>query len=69
MSKKSKKRQSRSKRTSKQQVTSTLVSRKSISSAEDFNPDYSQTIKDLKRIGSLAGIFFVILIALTFPMH
>lgn len=69
MSKKSKKRQSRSRRTSKQQLTSTMVSRKSISTAEDFNPDYSQTIKDLKRIGSLAGFFFVILIVLTFILH
>jgi hypothetical protein len=32
----------------------------------DFNPDYSQTIKDLKRIGILAGSFFAILIALAF---
>ena len=32
----------------------------------DFNPDYSQTIKDLKRIGLLAGIFFGVLIALGF---
>ncbi len=33
---------------------------------EDFNPDYSYVIKDLKRIGALAGTFFVILIALSF---
>jgi hypothetical protein len=32
--------------------------------ATDFNPDYSQTIKDLKRIGVLAGIFFGVLIVL-----
>jgi hypothetical protein len=32
----------------------------------DFNPDYSQTIKDLKRIGMLAGIFFTLLIVLAF---
>lgn len=30
----------------------------------EFNPDYSQTIKDLKRIGVLAGIFFAVLIVL-----
>ncbi len=30
----------------------------------EFNPDYSQTIKDLKRIGILAGTFFAILIVL-----
>jgi hypothetical protein len=34
--------------------------------ATDFNPDYSQTIKDLKRIGLLAGIFFGVLIVLAF---
>ncbi len=32
----------------------------------EFNPDYSYIIKDLKRIGVLAGSFFVILIALSF---
>jgi len=32
----------------------------------EFNPDYSPVIKDLKRIGTLAGTFFVILIALSF---
>ena len=32
----------------------------------DFTPNYSYTIKDLKRIGLLAGSFFVILIALAF---
>lgn len=32
----------------------------------NFNPDYSYVIKDLKRIGLLAGIFFSILIILSF---
>jgi hypothetical protein len=32
----------------------------------DFNPDYSATIKDLKRIGILASSFFVVLIILSF---
>lgn len=32
----------------------------------EFNPDYTPVIKDLKRIGTLAGTFFVILIALSF---
>jgi len=30
----------------------------------EFNPDYGYVVKDLKRIGVLAGSFFVILIAL-----
>lgn len=32
----------------------------------DFNPDYSDVISDLKRIGTLAGIFLAVLIVLTF---
>lgn len=32
----------------------------------EFNPDYSLVKTDLKRIGILAGSFFVILVALSF---
>lgn len=32
----------------------------------EFNPDYAYVVKDLKRIGALAGTFFVLLIALSF---
>jgi len=32
----------------------------------EFKPDYSHVISDLKRIGVLAGSFFVILIVLSF---
>lgn len=32
----------------------------------EFNPDYSNTIKDLKQIGILAGSFVVILVVLSF---
>jgi hypothetical protein len=32
----------------------------------EFNPDYSDTIKDLKRIGTLAGTFVTLLILLSF---
>lgn len=35
-------------------------------SREEFNPDYSYVIKDLRRIGTLAGTFVVILIVLSF---
>lgn len=31
---------------------------------DEFNPDYTHVAKDLRRIGVLAGIFFVLLIAL-----
>jgi len=32
----------------------------------EFKPDYSYVISDLKRIGILAGSFFVILVVLSF---
>ncbi|MCX6079528.1 MAG: hypothetical protein NTW32_08365 [Chloroflexi bacterium] len=32
----------------------------------DFNPDYSTTKQELKRIGTLAAGFFALLIALSF---
>ena len=35
---------------------------------DEFNPDYSDVIKDLKRIGTLAGTFFIILIILAFVL-
>lgn len=31
----------------------------------EWKPDYSQTIKDLRRIGILAGGFFIVLIVLS----
>jgi len=36
------------------------------SAEKDFHPDYSPVIKDLKRIGILAGTFILILIGLSF---
>ncbi len=35
----------------------------------EFNPDYSQTLKDLKRIAILAGSFFGVLIVLSFILN
>ena len=46
-----------------------LKIKKSISNTTEFNPDYSYVKKDLKRIGSLAVFFFVILIVLTFILR
>ena len=63
----SKKRQSRkSKRQGKTAAPRAAGSASRDLTAENFNPDYSQTIKDLKRIGVLAGTFFMVLIALSF---
>ena len=33
---------------------------------DDFNPNYAPVIKDLRRIGFLAGSFLVILVVLSF---
>ena len=60
MSKKSKKKYSNLPIDRKLQV------KKSISNTSEFNPDYSYVKKDLRRIGSLAAFFFVILIILSF---
>ncbi len=38
-------------------------------SSADFNPDYSETLKDLKRIGIMAGSFVIILVILSFFLH
>ena len=35
----------------------------------EFDPDYTHTKKDLKRIAILACAFFVVLIALSFFLH
>ena len=32
----------------------------------EFNPDYTDVKRDLKRIGALAATFFIVLIALSF---
>lgn len=37
--------------------------------AAEFNPDYGYVIKDLRKIGILAGSFFVILVALSFILR
>jgi hypothetical protein len=39
------------------------------SSESEFKPDYSQTLKDLRRIGILAGTFFSVLIVLAFILR
>ena len=36
------------------------------SSRNEFNPDYTHVKKDLARIGTLAGFFIVVLVALSF---
>ncbi len=64
MSKKQK-RQVSSSETLRSASTATSV-KPAASTSTEFNPDYSYVIKDLKRIGILAGSFFVILVTLSF---
>jgi len=45
------------------------ITRRTVSAtpaAAEFNPDYSDVKKDLKRIGILAGSFIALLVALSF---
>lgn len=48
---------------------STGIAKAKRRSEPEFNPDYSYVIKDLKRIGALAGTFLVILVALAFILN
>lgn len=34
-----------------------------------FNPDYQFVIRDLRRVGILAGSFIIVLVALSILMH
>lgn len=53
----------RSKRVSRPEVFPSGTSR---SAPAEFNPDYSFVIRDLRRIGILAGAFLVVLVVLAF---
>jgi len=44
----------------------TSVSMSSPTTRTEFNPDYTYVKKDLTRIGTLAGFFIVVLVALSF---
>lgn len=68
MSKKQKRRVSSGETVARESPVKTVAAptgRYSASSSE-FNPDYTPIIKDLKRIGILAGSFFAVLIILSF---
>jgi hypothetical protein len=49
--------------------TGVMASSSRLKSGSEFNPDYTYVIKDLKRIGIMAGSFFIILIALSFYLR
>ena len=46
-------------------TSTTTASRSQSTSQTTFNPDYSYVLKDLRRIGLLAGTFISILVILT----
>jgi hypothetical protein len=45
-----------------------MVGQRRFTGAVEFKPDYSHVVSDLKRIGILAGSFFVILVVLSFVL-
>jgi hypothetical protein len=47
---------------------STTTSKKN-TTAQEFNPDYTHILKDLKRIGIMAVSFVAILIVLSFILN
>ena len=51
----------------KRQMASVSVT--SSSTRTELNPDYAYVKRDLTRIGSLAGFFVVVLIALSFILR
>jgi hypothetical protein len=57
------KRQSRRNTTSQSQTDRSATAQ---DSQEGFNPDYTYVIKDLRRIGALAGTFLLVLLILAF---
>lgn len=46
--------------------TTSAVKTMGKSFSTEFNPDYTMVKKDLRRIGTLAGIFFAVLVVLSF---
>jgi hypothetical protein len=63
----------KSKRSNRRDVN--LASDKTVSDAlvgnrpTGFNPDYHFVIRDIRRVGILAGSFIVILVTLSFFLH
>jgi hypothetical protein len=54
--------------TTKSTPTFAGIQRGAVSASTEFNPDYSTTKRELRRIGILAASFFAILIALSFVL-
>ena len=63
-SKKTKRQVRKTSVTAQPAVSSVVSGNGARTSDREFNPDYSYVISDLRRIGVLAGSFFVVLIVL-----
>lgn len=66
MAKKSKRQTRKVSGTKRTDTNFTAIENSTRASDRGFNPDYSYVFKDLKRIGMLAGSFFVVLIVIAF---
>ena len=66
MAKKSKRQVRKSTAVSRSTPTPPVTHGASRSFDREFNPDYTPVISDLRRIGILAGSFFMILVVLSF---
>ena len=51
---------------SKRQISYGTKNSASILTRDEFNPDYTNTKRELKRIGILAGSFIALLVVLSF---
>ena len=57
----------KSKRTKRKTTSVSMASSASRTDARtEFNPDYTDVKRDLRRIGTLAGFFIAVLVALSF---
>jgi len=66
MAKKSKR---SNRRGSSRQAEKTGTDPLTVNRQSGFNPDYHIVIRDIQRVGILAGSFIVILVILTFFLH
>ena len=53
----------------KNKRTTTSVSMVSTPARTEFNPDYTYVKRDLRRIGTLAGFFVMVLVVLSFLLR
>jgi len=69
VSKKPRKQRKRKQRTPNLPIEVVSSERAGLRKMGEFNPDYGYVIKDLRRIGILAGSFIVILIILSVVLN